>query len=201
MSTTIARVERWVLRAPIANPVANAFGAMTNRPAVFVRITASDGAWGWGEVFSNFPQVGAEHRGRLIESIFAPLVTGCADDPATVRTLLERRTRQMAIQCGEPGPFAQISGGIDQALWDMAARRAGLTAIVCVGDVPLASTSVNGTPSLLRAAAHAAVVTSVGPCPISSTLRLSVGGVAAAAPVAFIASATTATATRTSNHV
>jgi len=126
MSTTIARVERWVLRAPIANPVANAFGAMTNRPAVFVRITASDGAWGWGEVFSNFPQVGAEHRGRLIESIFAPLVTGCADDPATVRTLLERRTRQMAIQCGEPGPFAQISGGIDQALWDMAARRAGV---------------------------------------------------------------------------
>jgi L-alanine-DL-glutamate epimerase-like enolase superfamily enzyme len=31
----------------------------------------------------------------------------------------------MAIQCGEPGPFAQITGAIDQALWDMAARRAG----------------------------------------------------------------------------
>ena len=32
----------------------------------------------------------------------------------------------MAIQCGEPGPFAQITGAIDQALWDMAARRAGV---------------------------------------------------------------------------
>ena len=66
METRIEKVECWVLRAPIAEPVANAFGAMTNRPAVFLRITASDGAWGWGEVFSNFPQVGAEHRARLV---------------------------------------------------------------------------------------------------------------------------------------
>jgi L-alanine-DL-glutamate epimerase-like enolase superfamily enzyme len=32
----------------------------------------------------------------------------------------------MAIQCGEPGPFAQIIGAVDQALWDMAAHRAGV---------------------------------------------------------------------------
>ena len=127
METRIEKVECWALRAPIAEPVANAFGAMTNRPAVFLRIVASDGAWGWGEVFSNFPQVGAEHRARLVDSIFAPLLMGVnADEPATVRALLDRRTRQMAIQCGEPGPFAQIIGAVDQALWDMAARRAGV---------------------------------------------------------------------------
>ncbi len=124
--TTVARVECWVLRAPVATPVANAFGAMTSRPAVFLRIAASDGAWGWGEVFANFPQVGAEHRARLVESIFAPLLHGAADDPASMRARLEQRTRQMAIQCGEPGPFAQVAGAIDQALWDVAARRAGL---------------------------------------------------------------------------
>jgi D-galactarolactone cycloisomerase len=127
VETKIENVECWVLRAPIAEPVANAFGAMTNRPAVFLRITASDGAWGWGEVFSNFPQVGAEHRARLIDSIFAPLLVGiAANEPGPTRALLERRTRQMAIQCGEPGPFAQITGAIDQALWDMVARRAGV---------------------------------------------------------------------------
>jgi D-galactarolactone cycloisomerase len=127
METRIEKVECWVLRAPIAEPVANAFGAMTNRPAVFLRITASDGAWGWGEVFSNFPQVGAEHRARLVASLFAPLLTGGpADDPAPVRALLEDRTRRMALQCGEPGPFAQITGAVDQALWDIAARRAGV---------------------------------------------------------------------------
>ncbi|MFO1304569.1 MAG: mandelate racemase/muconate lactonizing enzyme family protein [Burkholderiales bacterium] len=126
MATRIERVECWVLRAPVASPVANAFGAMTNRPAVFLRVTASDGARGWGEVFANFPQVGAEHRARLVESVFAPLLVGApADDPAPVRALLEARTHRMAIQCGEPGPFAQIAGAVDQALWDIAARRAG----------------------------------------------------------------------------
>ncbi len=127
MTTRIEHLECWVLRAPIATPVANAFGAMTNRPAVFLRVTASDGVQGWGEVFSNFPQVGAEHRARLVASIFAPLLAGVsADDPAPARMHLELRTRQMAIQCGEPGPFAQIAGAVDQALWDIAARRAGV---------------------------------------------------------------------------
>src|SRR3954465_8267040 len=111
MTTLVESVECWVLRAPIAQPVANAFGAMTNRPAVFLRISASDGAWGWGEVFSNFPQVGAEHRARLVDSIFAPVLSGApANDPASLRAMLDRRTRPMAIQCGEPGPFAQITG-------------------------------------------------------------------------------------------
>jgi len=127
MTTSIERVECWVFRAPIAEPVANAFGAMTNRPAVFLRIAASDGACGWGEVFSNFPQVGAEHRARLVDSIFSPLLVGvAADDPEPVRALLTERTRRMAIQCGEPGPFAQIAGAVDQALWDIAARRKGV---------------------------------------------------------------------------
>jgi L-alanine-DL-glutamate epimerase-like enolase superfamily enzyme len=122
----IETVECWALRAPIASPVANAFGAMSNRPAVFLRVHASDGAWGWGEVFANFPQVGAEHRARLVASIFVPLLRDApADDPDGVRAMLERRTRPMAIQCGEPGPFAQITGAVDQALWDMSARRAG----------------------------------------------------------------------------
>jgi len=126
MAYTIAAVECWVFRAPIAEPLANAFGAMTNRPAVFLRVSASDGAWGWGEVFCNFPQVGAEHRARLVDSIFAPLLVGAdSGDPAATRVMLEERTRPMAIQCGEPGPFAQVTGAVDQALWDLAARRAG----------------------------------------------------------------------------
>ena len=126
MALTITKVECWVHRAPIETPLANAFAAMTNRPATWLRISASDGAWGWGEVFSNFPTVGAEHRARLVESIFAPLLeTSALEAPAQMRRMLEGRTRIMAIQCGEPGPFAQIIGAIDQALWDMSARRAG----------------------------------------------------------------------------
>lgn len=123
----ITKVEAWVFRAPVLQPVANAFGSMSNRPALFVRLSAADGAWGWGEVFCNFPQVGAEHRAHLIASIFAPLIEQSGfDDAAALRSFLDQRTRRMAIQCGEPGPFAQVTGGLEQAMWDMAARRAGL---------------------------------------------------------------------------
>ena len=78
MEPVIAAVEAHVFRAPIDVPVANAFGAMTNRPAVFVRVFASDDAWGWGEVFCNFPQAGAEHRAALVQSIFVPLLAGAS---------------------------------------------------------------------------------------------------------------------------
>jgi L-alanine-DL-glutamate epimerase-like enolase superfamily enzyme len=123
----IDQVECWVLRAPITNPVRSSFGAMNNRPAVFVRITAADGAWGWGEVFCNFPQVGAEHRGRLIDSLLGPLAVGFnGHRPESLRTHLEAQTHRMALQCGEPGPFSQTIAALDQAMWDMAARRAGL---------------------------------------------------------------------------
>jgi L-alanine-DL-glutamate epimerase-like enolase superfamily enzyme len=134
---SVSKVECFVLRAPVARPVANAFGALPDRPAVWVRVSAADGAHGWGEVFCNFPSVGAEHRARLLESLFAPLLAGApSDDPRAVRAMLEQRTRVMAIQCGEPGPFAQIIGGIDQALWDLAARRAGVPLWRHLGGTP-----------------------------------------------------------------
>lgn len=127
MPTHITNIECWVFRAPAEAPVATSFGTMPDRPALFVRVSAADGAWGWGEVFCNFPQVGAEHRARLIDSMFAPLLAGRpTDDVPRVQRELEEQTRRVAIQCGEPGPFAQIIAAIDQALWDMAGRRAGL---------------------------------------------------------------------------
>ena len=123
----IDRIECYVYRAPTDLPLRTSFGMLTDRPATFVRVIADDGAFGWGEVFSNFPQVGAEHRARLISSIFSPLLTGRpCDAPADTWQWLERSVRRIAIQCGEPGPFAQIIGAIDQALWDMLARRCGL---------------------------------------------------------------------------
>jgi L-alanine-DL-glutamate epimerase-like enolase superfamily enzyme len=70
--------------------------------------------------------VGAEHRGRLARDVIAPMAVGApSDDPAAVWRMLSERMRRMAIQCGEPGPMAQVISAIDQALWDMQARRAG----------------------------------------------------------------------------
>ena len=70
----LTRIEVWALRAPIATPVVTSFGTMRDRPAVFVRVTGAEGAQGWGEVWCNFPGVGAEHRARLLIDTVAPLV-------------------------------------------------------------------------------------------------------------------------------
>lgn len=140
---TIAKVECWVFRAPVERPVAAAVGSMTNRPAVFVRVSATDGAWGWGEVFCNFPTVGAEHRARLVHEIVSPLVEGTPSDrPADTWQQLTQRLRRMALQSGEPGPLAQAVAAIDQALWDMQARRAGLPLWRLLADTPQANNRV-----------------------------------------------------------
>jgi D-galactarolactone cycloisomerase len=122
----IARVQAWALRAPIDEPVRTSFGTMRDRPAVCVALTDNDGATGWGEVWCNFPSVGAEHRARLVVETLAPLVTAAdwPDAPA-LQTALQQRLHVLVLQTGEPGPIAQAIAGIDTAAWDLIARRAG----------------------------------------------------------------------------
>lgn len=126
MSFTVASVEALVFRYPIETPVRTSFGIMHDRPALFVRVTDAEGVIGWGEVWCNFPSVGAEHRARLIESVLAPLLAGRTfERPENVFEELTAKTAVLAIQSGEPGPLAQAIAGVDIALWDLAARKAG----------------------------------------------------------------------------
>jgi L-alanine-DL-glutamate epimerase-like enolase superfamily enzyme len=121
-----AKVEAFVFRCPIATPVRTSFGTMHDRPAVFVRVEDHDGAVGWGETWCNFPSCGAEHRALLLETVMAPLLTSRGfESAAQAFEWLTARTAVLAIQAGEPGPMAQVIAGIDLALWDLCARRAG----------------------------------------------------------------------------
>jgi L-alanine-DL-glutamate epimerase-like enolase superfamily enzyme len=122
----LRELRAFVLRAPIETPVVTSFGTMRDRPMVLLRAEDAEGAVGWGEVWCNFPACGAEHRARLIETVLAPLLAGARiDDPPATFAALTRRTRILALQAGEPGPLAQCIAGIDIALWDLRARRAG----------------------------------------------------------------------------
>ncbi|MBM1221259.1 mandelate racemase/muconate lactonizing enzyme family protein [Ponticoccus sp. SC2-23] len=123
----IARVQAQALRCPIETPVATSFGIMRDRPAVFVRIEDSDGCFGWGEVFANWPAAGAEHRVNLLRADLADLVSGFeAQAPGDLFDHLRHATRLRALQCGESGPFRQVIAGLDIAMWDLFARRAGV---------------------------------------------------------------------------
>lgn len=74
----ITRIEGFAFRSPIAKPVETSFGIKRDRPAVFVRLEDDTDAFGWGEVFANWPAATAEHRINLLERDIAPLILGRA---------------------------------------------------------------------------------------------------------------------------
>jgi L-alanine-DL-glutamate epimerase-like enolase superfamily enzyme len=101
------------------------FGEMRNRPAVFVRVEDDDGQCGWGELWCNFPAVGAEHRTRIVNQMLAPMLVGRAiAHPSDVFEDLSARTSVLALQSAELGPFAQAIAGIDIAVWGLYGKRA-----------------------------------------------------------------------------
>ncbi|MDS1139465.1 mandelate racemase/muconate lactonizing enzyme family protein [Pusillimonas sp. SM2304] len=121
----IVKAEAMVFRAPIDTPVRTSFATMHNRPALLIRLTDIDGFVGWGEVWCNFPSVGAEHRARLLSSVVAPMLcAGPWASPFACFDALTARTHILALQTGEPGPLAQIIAGVDIAVWDLVAKRA-----------------------------------------------------------------------------
>jgi L-alanine-DL-glutamate epimerase-like enolase superfamily enzyme len=123
----IARAEALLHLYPLATPIRTAFGAMRARTMLLVRLEDADGAVGWGEIWCNFPPGAGAARRRLFDDIFAPLLKAATfEDPRQAFAILESKTRILSLQCGEPGTFAQVLAGIDQALWDLDARRAGL---------------------------------------------------------------------------
>lgn len=125
-SFTLENLDVTVYRAPVERPVQTAFGVMTDRPAVIIRAVEQDGTVGYGEVWCNFPQCGAEHRARLVASALAPLVIGRNwASPEQLYRELTDRLHKLALQAGEPGPIAQAIAGVDTAVWDLVARRGG----------------------------------------------------------------------------
>lgn len=154
---TIARIEVSAYRVPIATPVMTSFGAMTNRPAVFVRLTDEDGGFGWGEIFANWPAAGAEHRARLLMEDIADLVIGFrAESAADLFHHLTARTHIRALQCGEWGPFAQVIAGLDTAMHDLFARGAGVSMALHLN--PNAATAVSAYASGIQIAAAKEIV-------------------------------------------
>lgn len=119
-------IDALVYRVPLKTPVRTSFGIMNDRPALLLRITDQDGAVGWGEVWCNFPSVGAEHRARLVQSVLAPLaIAEHWRAPQSMFQALTQKTAVLAIQSGEPGPIAHCIAGLDIAAWDLVARKQG----------------------------------------------------------------------------
>jgi L-alanine-DL-glutamate epimerase-like enolase superfamily enzyme len=144
----IASVEAFAFRVPVKSPIKVAFGTFRDRPFVLVRVTDTDGAVGWGEAWANWPAVGAEHRARLVVDLGERLVGKRYDSPQHLFQQFSKALEVLVIQTGEVGPIAQAVAGIDIAVWDLAARKAGqplhrLLADRKVDSVPVYATGIN----------------------------------------------------------
>ena len=142
---TIAAVEACAYRVPIQQPIKVSFGTFRDRPMVLVRIVDSDGAVGWGEAWCNWPAVGAEHRARLVNDFAERLVGRTLATPDQAFHLLTRQLEVLVLQTLEVGPIAQAVAGIDIAIWDLFARKAGQPLNRFLGGAALASLPVYAT--------------------------------------------------------
>ncbi len=148
LAIALSSLQAFVFRCPSPVPVRTSFGTMHDRPAIFVRAQASDGTVGWGEIWCNFPACGAEHRARLLDTVIAPMLLSQGfDSPQQAYAQATARTEVLALQTGEPGPLAQVIAGVDLALWDLCARRAGLPLYRLLGGsnntVPVYASGIN----------------------------------------------------------
>jgi len=136
----VRKVEIRVYRAPIQTSVTTSFGTMHDRPAVLVCLEDADGTRGWGEIWCNFPQCGAEHRAALLQSVFAPLLMNRQfQNPDALTRELTRRTHTLMLQTAEYGPMQQCLAGVNNAAWDLAARREGVPLYRLLGGTECAS--------------------------------------------------------------
>jgi L-alanine-DL-glutamate epimerase-like enolase superfamily enzyme len=91
------------------------------RCITLVRVETRDGAVGWGEAISQFPEATVATR-VLVDDGFAPLVVG--EDPLEVEALWERMCAH-AYWYGVEGIAAFAISAIDMALWDLKGKLLG----------------------------------------------------------------------------
>lgn len=154
---TITRIETFVYRVPAPEPIRTSFGIIPDRPAVFVRIEDSDGAFGWGEIWANFPSMAPEYRAQLFDRVIAVGLLGSnsASDPVAVWHEMDRKLHILSLQSGDLGGFAAAIAGADIALHDLAARRSGQPLWRYLGGldgspVPVYGSGINPGPSAVE---------------------------------------------------
>ena len=120
----LTRLDIHVFRASVSKPVVTSFKTMNSRATALLRVEDTDGAHGWGEIWGNFPTITSEHRARLAAWALPSLAIGAeVSDPAAFHAHVRAKLRVIEVQSDEPGPIAGIAAALDQAVWDLAARK------------------------------------------------------------------------------
>ena len=143
----LSSIETFAFRVP-TKPIKVSFGTFRDRPCVLVRVVDVDGHEGWGEVWCNWPAVGAEHRARLAADIGERLIGRTLASLGEAFHSLTKEMEVLVLQTGESGPIAAAIAGIDIAIWDLSARKKGVPLYRHLGGpdtkfVPVYATGIN----------------------------------------------------------
>lgn len=123
LESKLVKLQVLHYRYPLSRQIETTMGPVTYRPALVLRIEDEEGAYGWGEIWCNFPPDGDQYRASLamgvLPNVLADLST-CIDNPFDH---LQLKLQRLSLQAGEPGPIAQLCAGVDIAVHDLIARR------------------------------------------------------------------------------
>ncbi len=118
----ITRIEPILIRTPLVldDAVPHASGAPKNDVhTLLVKVETDEGITGWGEAFSNAGWLATR---TAVEQIVAPRVLD--KDPANIAQIQADLHRGL-YNTGRSGAVVFAISGLDIALWDIAAKRAG----------------------------------------------------------------------------
>lgn len=103
LAITIRTIEFWPVDVPITDPFVVATGARTVAENVFLRVTLTNGAQGYGEA-APFPEVGVETRASCLTSLLqlsrATIGRSASDYKQIGQDLSEQAPAHPAARCG-----------------------------------------------------------------------------------------------------
>ena len=173
-ASPVAAVRLRVFRSPVVDGVAMSFAPMTHRSMGVIEVELEDGRRGLGETWLNYPAWAWRERAATVAEGLAPLLVGRTfATPPEAHALLGAALRPLGRQWGAPGPVHQAISGVDTALWDLAARHAGVPlAVLLAGtaarkELPVYASSlgpdgVAATAERCLGAGHTAVKVKLG---------------------------------------
>ncbi|MCC6790958.1 MAG: mandelate racemase/muconate lactonizing enzyme family protein [Thermomicrobiales bacterium] len=166
----IRDVEFLALRSPLPQPARFSWGSAASRNVGLVRVETEDSLVGWGETSVTFPLWSLEERALTVREGLRPLVLGeDASDIDGLLALLNRTLGRLGPLWSPVGVQAAI-GAFEVALWDIAARAAGIPlwqaltggaagTDALIEGVPLYAVGFGGTPDQIAEGAVAALNT------------------------------------------
>ena len=122
----LSAIELYPIHSQHGNSPNMVLGAMPVRHALLLKLIDTQGCFGWGEVWCNFPPRSNLHKAHVIEDVFNKhIVKATFVHPTEWVARLRDKLSVYFLHIGQLQVFEHILAGLDTAAWDLCLRSAG----------------------------------------------------------------------------